>query len=359
MSKEIKIGLLAIAAIVLLIWGYKFLLGSNLLERSNTFYVEYGNVDNLQVSSPVFINGFKVGTVKDVYMKPEDLSQVRVVLDVDRRIKLPPSTIAELRNAGLMGGKVITLSYHDNCDTDCLKSGTTLPGKSLGFIQSLVQPNEIDLYMETIQQGIGGVIDSINQSLIDGNTEEGLGKMVADLGIAMENLKNITMQMNHLFTNGSRQIVGVLSNLESVTENIKENNAQITGLLENTNKITSQLAHARLDTTILKANRALGSTNDAITSLDETLQKADATFEELQTLLAQLSAGKGTMGSLMKDQELYDNLNRATKNLDFLLQDFRLHPKRYVNVSVFGKKEKPYDTPENDPAFSPDTTQSQ
>lgn len=358
MSKEIKIGLLAIVAVILLIWGYKFLLGSNLLERSNTFYVEYSDVDNLQVSSPIFVNGFKVGTVKDVYMKPEDLTQVMVVLDVDRHIKLPPSTIAELRNAGLMGGKIITLNYSDNCDKDCLKSGSTIPGKSMGFIQSLVQPNEIDLYMETIQQGVGGVIDSINQSLMDGK-EEGLGKTVADLGVAMENLKNMTLQMNLLFTNSSRQIVGVLSNLESVTENIKVNNAQITGLLENTNQITSQLAHARLDTTILKANRALGSTNDAITSLDETLQKADATFEELQNLLAQLNAGKGTMGSLMKDQELYDNLNRATKNLDFLLQDLRLHPKRYVNVSVFGKKEKPYDTPENDPAFSPDTTKSQ
>ena len=356
MTKEIRIGLLAIVATVMLIWGYKFLLGTNLLERSNTFYVEYDNVDNLQISAPVFVNGFKVGTVKDVYMKPEDLSQVVVVLDVDRKIKLPPNTIAELRNAGMMGGKMITLVYTGNCANDCIKSGSTLNGKSLSFLESLVQPSEIDLYMESIKRGIGGVIDSLNQSLMEGDPKEGLGKTIADLRIAVANLKSMTIQMNELFTNSSDHLVGVLTNIEAVTGNIKDNNEQIAGLLQNVNEVTTQLASARLDTTILKTNRALGSTNKAIVSLDETLEKADATFKELQSLLAQINSGEGTMGSLMKDQALYDNLNRASKNLDFLLQDFRLHPKRYVNVSIFGKKEKEYDRPETDPAFPLDTT---
>jgi phospholipid/cholesterol/gamma-HCH transport system substrate-binding protein len=340
----------------MLIWGYKFLLGTNLLERSNTFYVEYDNVDNLQVSSPIFVNGFNVGTVKDVYMKPEDLSRVVVVLDVDRKIKLPPNTIAELRNAGMMGGKMITLAYTGNCDSDCIKSGSTLNGKSLSFIESLIQPSEIDLYMESIKRGLGGVIDSLNQTLIEGDPQVGLGKTIADLRIAVANLKSMTIQMNELFTNSSDHLVGVLTNIEAVTGNIKNNNEQIAGLLQNVNQVTSQLASARLDTTILKANRALGSTNKTIVSLDETLEKADATFKELKTLLAQINSGEGTMGSLMKDQKLYDNLTRASKNLDFLLQDFRLHPKRYVNVSVFGKKEKQYDVPESDPAFPLDTT---
>ncbi|MCB0689004.1 MAG: MCE family protein [Saprospiraceae bacterium] len=358
MSKEIKIGLLAVVATGLLIWGYKFLLGTNILKRSNTFYVEYGNVDNLQISAPIFVNGFKVGTVKDVYMKPEDLNRVMVVLDVERRIKLPQNTVAELGNAGMMGGKMINLRYTGNCDSDCIQSGSTLQGKSLGFIESLVQPSEIDLYMESIKHGIEGVIDTINQTLVEGNPEEGLGKTIADLRVAVANLKGMTMQMNQLFANSSSHLVSVFNNLESVTNNIKENNEQISGLLKNANDITAQLANARLDTTLFKANRALGSTNDAIGTLDETLEKANATFKELQTLLASLNAGKGTMGSLMKDQELYDNLNVMSKNLNYLLQDVRLHPKRYINVSVFGKKNKPYDYPDIDPAFPIDTTTS-
>lgn len=351
MTKEIRIGLLAIIATALLIWGYKFLLGTNILQSSNTFYVEYNNVDNLQISAPVFVNGFKVGTVKDVYMKPENLNMVMVVLDVDKKIKLPPNTVAELKNAGMMGGKMIDLKYTGNCNDDCYESGSTLPGKSLGFIQSLVQPGEIDIYMESIKQGLEGVIDTLNHSLTEGDPEEGIGKTIADLRIAIANLKMMTTQMNQLFANSSSHLVGVLTNLESVTNNIKDNNEQIAGLLKNANEVTAQLANARLDTTVLKANRALSSTNDAITSLDETLVKANSTFNELQTLLANMNSGDGTMGSLMKDKELYENLNEASQNLNLLLQDFRLHPKRYINLR---RKSKDYELPEEDPAWELD-----
>ena len=341
MSKEIRIGLLAIIAIALLIWGYKFLLGTNILERSNTFYIEYSNIDNLQISDPVLIRGFKVGTVKNIYIKPEDYSKIVVVLDVDRKVNLPQNTVAELENVGMMGGKAISLEYTGNCDEDCIQNGEYLNGRSLGFIQSLVQPSEIDLYMETIKTGIGGVIDSLNQS-IEGNPEVGLGKTIADLRIAVANLKNSTILMNQLFAASSSKLTGTLENLESVTSTLKENNDQISGLLQNANQITHQLANARLDTTILKTNKALGSTNDAIVSLQNTLDRADETFNELQSLLARINAGDGTMGKLMHDQEMYDNLARATKNLDLLLQDFRMYPKRYINVSVFGKKHKDY-----------------
>jgi len=352
MSKEIKIGILAIVAFALLFWGYKFLLGTNILERSSTFYVEYEDVDNLQISDPVFIKGYKVGTVKDVYIEPTDLKNVVVVLDVDRNIKLPKNVVAELKNGSLMGGKRIDLIYQGSCSgADCVKSGTKLNGKSFGFISSLMQPNEIDLYMASIQNGIGGVIDSISNSLASGDPEEGLGKTIADLRIAVANLKNSTILMNQLFANSSDKLVGVFDNLESVTGTLKDNNDQISGLLKNTNEITKQLAAARLDTTIFKANRALGSTNDAITSLQGTLEKADLTFTELQSMLKQINSGEGTMGLLMNDKELYDNLTRSTKNLELLLQDFRLFPKRYVNVSVFGKKHQDYEVPEEDPAF--------
>ncbi|NND34375.1 MAG: MCE family protein, partial [Saprospiraceae bacterium] len=303
----------------------------------------------------VFIRGFKVGTVKNIYIKPEDYSKIIVVLDVDRNVNLPQNTVAELLNVGMMGGKAINLSYVGNCDADCVKSGAFLNGKVLGFIQSLVQPSEIDVYMESIKTGIGGVIDSLNHS-IEGNPEEGLGKTIADLRIAVANLKNSTILMNQLFAASSSKLTGTLGNLEAVTSTLRDNSDAITGLLHNANEITQQLATARLDTTILKTNRALGSTNDAIHSLQSTLDKADVTFAELQSLLAKINAGDGTLGKLMHDQEMYDNLTRATKNLDLLLQDFRLYPKRYVNVSVFGKKHKDYEVPEQDPAFQTDTT---
>ncbi|NND06806.1 MAG: MCE family protein [Saprospiraceae bacterium] len=351
MGREIKIGLLAIIGIGLFIWGYKYLLGTNVLKRSNTFYIEYQDIDHLQVSAPVMIHGFQVGTVTNIKLNPENLRTIIVTISVDNDIKLPPNTVAELRSVGMMGGKSIELAYVGLCDGDCLESGSQLKGKSFGFIQSMVEPSEVEHYLATIEQGIGGVIDSINYSLLEEDPESGLGKTVADLRIAIANLKQTTIHINRLFSSASGKLVTVLEDVSTVTGTLKTNNEEIAGLLQNANSITAQLANARLDTTILAANRALGSTGNMMESLEATLVKADLTFDQLQALLKGINAGNGTLGSLTQSKELYDNLNRASINLDLLLQDFRLNPKRYVNVSVFGKKQKDYNVPEQDPAF--------
>ncbi len=347
MSKEIRIGLLAIVAIALLIWGYKFLLGTNILERSQTFYVQYEDVDNLQVSDPVFIHGFRVGAVKDVYVNPEDFNSLIVELDVDRTIKLPRSTVAELKNEGVMGGKMINLEYQGNCEGDCIGSGEYITGKTLGFIQSMVEPSEINMYMKNLGEGMGDVIDSIGNS-IDDNPDGALAQTIADLRIAVANLRSTTVQMNQLFSASSKQLVGVLDNINAVTNTLKDNNDQISEMITNANAITHQLASARLDTTILKTNRALGSTNDMIQSLDQTIAKADKTFTELRTLLAQMNSGKGTLGRLMKDDELYIELKTTTEHLGLLLQDLRVHPKRYFNLRRKNQEYVPIDV---DPAL--------
>ena len=351
MGREIKIGLLAVIAIGLFIWGYKYLLGTNVLQRSNIYYIDYQDIDHLQVSAPVMIHGFQVGTVTDINLNPDNLRTIIVTIDVDRDIKLPPSTVAELRSVGMMGGKSVELAYKGVCSDDCLTSGSNLKGRSLGFIQSMVEPSEIEHYLATIEQGIGGVIDSINYSLLEEDPESGLGKTVSDLRITIANMKQTTILMNRLFADASGKLVTVLDGVSTVTETLKTNNEEIAGLLQNTNAITRQLADARLDTTILKANKALGSTGNMMESLEATLAKADQTFTQLQTMLTGINAGEGSLGGLTRDKELYDNLNRASKNLDLLLQDFRLNPKRYVNVSVFGKKQKAYIVPGQDPAF--------
>ena len=346
MKREVSIGLFAIIAIALLIWGYKYLLGTNLLDRTNTYIVEYENIDGLQTSDPVLINGFQVGIVQDIFLKPEDLKTLVVRLNVNKEIKLPPNTVASLRSEGMMGGKLIVLEYSGVCSTDCLPQGSKLKGKVLGLLGSMVDPAEIDQYMTTLKESFGDVVDSISA-----DPESGVNQTVSDLRIAIANLKNTTIAMNHLFAQSSSKLSAVFDNLESVTGTLKDNNDQITGLLENTNKITAQLASARLDTTIIKANQALGNSSAAIKSLESTLEEAKSTFAGLQSILMGIKAGDGTLGQLTQDKELYDNLTRTTKNLDLLLQDFRLNPKRYVNVSVFGKKQKEYNVPENDPAF--------
>ncbi len=357
MTKEIRIGLLAIVALALMLWGYKYLLGKNLLERSQTFYVEYDNIDELKISDPVLINGFQIGTVQAIYLKPEDLQTIVVELNIERNITLPRNTVAALKSASMMGGKQIDLEYEGVCaGDDCLQSGDHLKGRSFGLIQSLIRPNELDQYVETVREGIGGVVDSVGAHLSEDANNE-LSKLLMDMRITVGNLRESTNHVNHLLGASSSSLVSTLDNLASITENIAINNEHVTGLLKNANDITEQLASARLDTTIFRANRALGNSADAIAALEATLEKADRSFTELSQLLRQINQGEGTLGSLAKDEALYTNLTNLSRNLELFLQDLRLNPKRYINVSIFGKKQKKYEVPEDDPAL--DTTRSQ
>ncbi len=350
MSKEIRIGLLAVVAIAALVWGYKFLLGNNLLKRSHTYTVEYGNVDELKVSDPVAINGFQVGTVQDIYLKPENLQTVVVVLNIQAGIKLPKNTVAELYSTSVMGGRAINLEYTGVCEEDCLPDGAKLVGREFGLLGSLVKPSELEGYVKTVQDGVGGVVDSLNAHLSEDASNE-VGKTFRNLQATINNLNQTTQQINALFARSSSKLVGILENLESVTNNLESNNKDVAGLIKNANDLTSQLATARLDTTILRTNRALSTTGQTIGTLDETLKKADQTFAQLTQLLNQINKGEGTLGRLAKDAELYDNLAHLSKNLDYLLQDLRINPKRYINVSVFGKKQKKYEKISSDPAF--------
>ena len=358
MSREIRIGLLAIVSIGLLIWGYKYLLGQNLLNRSQTFYIEYDNINNLKVSDPVTVNGFQVGTVQDVFLKPEDLQTVIVKIDIQSGILLPQNTVAELTINSMMGSKSIVLSYSGVCTDDCKKSGDYINGKSLSLLQSFVKPREIDTYFGRVQDGIGGVVDSLNAHLLQDDSSE-IGRSIHDLRSTIANLNLTTYRLNQLLAHSSDKLVGVLDNLEKITTSINDNNGEIAGFLQNANDITNQLKTARLDSTIVKTNRTLAGTEIAVSSLQETLESAADAFANLDKLIAQINAGDGTLGQLMVDKALYQNLNETSRNLNLLLQDFRLNPKRYVNVSVFGKKQKEYTVPEDDPAQTSEDTSKQ
>ncbi len=346
MSKEIRIGLLAIVAILLMLWGYRYLLGTNLLVRSQVFYVRYDNIDYLQVADPVIINGAKIGNVKEIAIDPTDLQTIRVALNVDRNVKLPRSTVAELHSSSPMGGKAIRLTYNEVCREDCLPSGSEIRGVTLSLLGSLVQTDEIELYMQTLRDGISGVVDTINRT-IDGRPEEGIGKVFHDLSVTVLQLRQTTALMNKLFYDASGKMVGMLDNLQAVSGTIRHHNEDIGAMITNINTITHQLASARLDSTIRTATNTLGTTGQ---SMQNSLSQMDSLLNQLQTTMSDINRGSGTLGKLAKDEAAYDNLSGMLRQLELLMQDVRLNPKRYVNVSVFGKKQTDYQLPDNDPA---------
>ncbi len=344
MSNEAKIGILATVAILISIIGYKFLKGQDVFSRSEEFYVEYSNIDQLTKSASVLINGFQVGTVKDIFIKPEDQKTIVVVLNVKGGIKIPKNTIAAIKSSGLVGGKVIELLFSAPCaDGNCATEGDYLQGITTGLLDAIVGKDQLDSYLNQLKYGLTDIYDTLSNKANDPNSKGGLPKTINDINIIMENLKASTRDLQLITSSTALAIPGISKNLEEITKNLRSNNDKITAILNNTEQFSGNLSK----TDISKTNEDLQIT---MKSLNTTLKTTDLALSDIKKITADINDGKGSMGALLKDPQLYNNLTRTSKNLDLLLQDFRLNPKRYVNVSVFGKKQQVYSLPENDPA---------
>jgi phospholipid/cholesterol/gamma-HCH transport system substrate-binding protein len=350
MSNEAKLGILATIAILVSIFGYKFLKGQNVFSISNEYYVEYLDVQQLTKSSPIFINGLKVGSVKDIYLKPEDLRTIIVVLDIKSSIKIPKNTIAAIQSTGLVGGKVITLQYKGVCtDGTCAVDGDYLKGVTLGLLDVMVGHDQLNDYMEQVKTGLVGIVDTLSGSVGDPNSNTVIAKSVRDIQVILENLKATTNDLKRISDASAATLPKTLNNIDALVANLKNNNDKINSIIANTASFSDKINKTDIDGT----NKQLQTT---LAELKNTISQSTNTVAELNKITKEINSGNGSLGKLIYDPQLYTNLNKTSKNMELLLQDFRLNPKRYVNVSVFGKKQKTYVVPANDPAFQ-DSTQ--
>jgi phospholipid/cholesterol/gamma-HCH transport system substrate-binding protein len=355
MSYEVRIGLLAAITIAVTVWGYKFMKGKNLLTASNTYYVEYYNVDQLTATSPVLIRGLRVGTIAAVELS-DDLQNVTATLDIDRGIRLAKGTEALVVSTSIMGGKAVVLKTPGACEgSDCHEPGDYLPGRVQGLFESLLGDSDINEYVEKAKDGIQEIFGSLTDSLTSPDAASQIAKSFRDIQMILSNIEGITGQLNRSMSSYDAHINSTLSNVDEFTGMLAASNEDISVTLANLRKLSSDFNDADIGG---KAANIMASTEDAVASLDETMAKADSALIQINILLSDMNAGKGTIGKLMKDEELYNNLNSTASNLELLLQDFRLNPKRYVNVSVFGKKQKDYAVPEMDPAHQTATPDS-
>lgn len=351
MSKETKIGLLAAVVIALTIWGLKFLKGQNILSNNRTFYVEYNDVSNLKPSTPVLFNGLEIGVVKDIYPHKSDASKIIVELNIEKDIKIPKSAKAVQFSSSVMGSKAIKLTYDKPCNgADCAVSDDYLAGDNLGLLQSMVTEDDVDAYMKKLGSGLNSAFDSLSQKVMNSDANGAMAKSMNDIQIILSNLVSTTSRLNKVMAESSENISGTMRNLNTITGNFTKNNDQLNSIIGNFASISREIKEAGVGSTITKTQTTMKDANGAINELQATLTKANSSFEKLSGILTKIESGQGTLGKLMEDKKLYDNLEGTSKQLQLLLQDFRLNPKRYVNVSVFGKKQKKYEVPEEDPA---------
>ncbi|MCO6486385.1 MAG: MCE family protein [Saprospiraceae bacterium] len=345
MSKETKLGLFAVMILAITIWGYYYLKGRNLLARDQTFYVEYQDIGDLMISSPVKINGLQVGTVVDIRLDKEDMRTIIAELHVDRQIGVPPSAVAVIEPLGVMGGSSVALEFDQPCrEGGCAPSGSTLQGGTASLMSKMLDQDQLDAYLDKLKSGLGEVIDSLDVASSDPDSRDLVGQSLYDTRQILSNTRITTEALAALVIRVSGQLESVMGHLENVTGTLDASHEEIARILSNTQEITGQVKDADIGKTIEVSRSTLEQINTTVTDLGRV-------SSELQTVLLRLNEGEGTLGRLIRDPEIYTNLQRTSRNLDLLLQDFRLNPKRYVNVSLIGRKDKPYRLPEEDPAF--------
>ncbi len=309
LTREIKTAILVISSILLFIWGYSFLKGKNLFDSSKKLYVIYDSVEGLEPSSLVRLKGVAVGRVNTYNFLPN--KKVEVELSITSDYPISKSSIAELSGSSPLGGKEIIIIPNDE-DSSIIESGGVLESRSkLGLTDALAEQ------IVPLKDKIDKLLDNAN--ILFANFNDILDEK------AKSDLKNSLAGLNKTMSEFS----GVSKNLNSL-------------LAENKNKLNQSFTN--LDKTT--ANFAVMSDSLAKANLGKTVKNLEKTLASVDKIMSGIESGQGTMGKLMKDEAMYNNFAKASKELELLLQDLRLHPTRYVNVSLFGKKDKPYVAPE-------------
>ncbi|MBK0401948.1 MCE family protein [Adhaeribacter sp. BT258] len=300
-TKEIKVALLGIAAAVALYFGYSFLRGSNLFSDTRTFYALYDTVDGLTISNPVLLNGVKIGIVQDVKLQPKNKNRILVTMDINEDIDVGDSTIANLSSSSILGGKAITLIMRAN--TRRYEGGDTLISFTEKSLTDMLTAKAMPL-----MGSVDSTLLKIN-SFFDKDAKKSMQATMLNAQASTEAMKNILI-MNQ------RNMHEITTNLSELTYSLKATQRKFDRLAGNLTTITDTLKNSEL--------------NDAIRNMN-------ATVTEAQIAVKKFNENNGTLGKLMNDDSLYNNLNSTAKNMDALMIDLKANPKRYVHFSVFGK----------------------
>lgn len=341
MGREIKIGLFTVITILAAVWGYTFIKGQNLLDSNQEFYSTFNDVTGLAESSPVSVNGYKVGVVKKIELNPENVSEMKVFFNVQGNIKVPKDAVAYMRSEGVVGGKYLDIHFGSLCSgKDCLKSGSYIPGKPLGLVESLLGIEDLGDYTKSIGAMISEGLGQIGSEGKEGSVHE----TVRQLESLATNLNKAASSLNDLLSAINQPVAESLKNIQMISKNLANQNAIIENILSNLQIATKDMSEMNLA-------QNLDKTGKVMDELKTTLTLTHQSIKNIEDITSKFNDDSGTLGKLLNDPDLYHNINFLSKNLGLLTQDLRLNPKRYVNVSIIGRKGSEYTVPKDDPAF--------
>lgn len=309
-SNELKVGFLALIAFLILYFGFNFLKGNDVFSSARIYYVEYENVDGLMVSNQVMVNGIEVGKVKKVEIQPAKANKILVTLRLSQDILIPDKTVAVLSDGALLGGKIIRLRLEGkgNLPEDSFLKGETEVG-----VTALLKERAIPVIANA-----DSLLVSFRQ--ISHKFDHTGTYLNTLLKTSNETVSNINGSVNGIVTDNRANIAQISANMKILSSDLMETEKQLRPLLTKFNTVADSLNALKLG---------------------KTLKEVDATVLSLKKIVQGIERGEGSAGKLIKNDSLYLGLNKTLVDLDKLLLDFRLQPKRYIGISVFGKKNTP------------------
>lgn len=297
LTKEIKIALVAIVGILIMYFGINFLKGMNLFSTNNAYYMTFDDIQGLGASTPIYADGYKVGTVDGLEYDYKENGPIKVKVDINKDLRIPQGSKAEIVK-DLMGNLQVNLLLANN-PRERVEPGGIIPGAVNGGMMDKAA-NLIPV-VEKMLPKLDSILTSVNALLAD----PALAASLHNVETITSNLTVSTRELNTLMAGLNKQVPGMIG--------------KANGVLDNTNRLTSNLA-----------------------SLDVqgTLNKVNQTLESAHQFTEKLNSNQGSLGLLMNDTKLYDNLTSTMSHADSLVIDLKAHPKRYVHFSVFGRKDK-------------------
>ncbi len=311
-TKEAKIGFFVAACLFAMFWGINFLKGKNIFSPNNVYYAVFTSIDGLENTNDVLINGFKVGLVKSIEFKDIRSGKFLVTLLIGKKYEIPRKTVAKLISSDIMGGKAIKLEVSP--DTEYYQPGDTLPSAiEVGLIDQLGhQMVPVKQKAEKLMVDLDSSLKVFTEVFNESNREQ-LNQGIVNLNKSLYHLSQSTAVLDTMLNTPKGSLRNIFTNVESISNNLKRNNKELTNIIQNFSSVSDSLA---------KVN------------IVQTMAKLDASLKDLNAILLKVNSGEGTLGSLVNNDTLYNNLESASKGLDLLLKDIKNNPKRYVNFSI-------------------------
>lgn len=312
LSKELRIGILVVMSIVVLVWGINYLKGSNLFDNSRTFYAIYGNIGGLQEGSGVSVNGYKVGVVKRIRLLTDKNYSLLVEISIEKDIDIPSNSVSKIVNTDIMGSKGISLILGDS-NTNAQKGDTLYSDMDRSLKEEV---NKQILPLKNKAEQLIGSIDSIVTvitSVLSKDARESLTKSLVSLDNTFTTMSQTMTKVSKIVDQNDERISSIIKNLEG-------NNDEITNILKNFSELSDDIAKSNIKTTLA--------------SLNEISKK--------------ISDSEGSLGMFINDKDLYLNLEKSSKELEALIKDIKLNPKRYIGFSFLGGKSKSYKNPKGE-----------